>query len=128
MKWRNITQTFIFVSIFLFCFFHPTWSLIILTSFFRLSPLKQNFSSLAHPRAVSSPDHSCQERELEFYTLVWIVNPNLFTRLSPCSLHFGFAVGRSVAVQMLSGRCELWAGCGSPSSHLAALNVAPSPG
>lgn len=77
MKWRNITQTFIFVSIFLFRFSHPTWSLTILTSFFRLSSLKQNFPSLTHPQAVSSHDHSCQQRELELYMSVWIGNPNL---------------------------------------------------
>lgn len=126
MKWRNTTQTFIFVNIFLFRFFHPTWSLTILTSFFRPSPLKQNFSSLTHPRVVSNPESSCQE--LEFCVLVWIGNPTPFTGVSPRSLQFRFAICRSVAVQMLSGRCELWAGSGLPCGHLAVVNVAPSPG
>lgn len=128
MKWRNITQAFIFVSIFLFHFFRPTWSLTILTSFFRLSSLKQNFSSLTHPQAVSSRDHSCQEQELEFYMSVWIGNPNLLQDSPLADCISGLPFEGAVAVQMLSGRCELSARCGWPGSHMAAVNVAPSPG
>lgn len=127
VKGRNITRTLFLCSF-------PSFAASILSSFFRLSPLKQKFSSLTHPRAVCSPDLSFQERELEFYTLVRIGNPNLLQEspLTACISGLPFEggwlcrccqadVSPGLAVEQPSGSgyCGAKAGLASPAVRQA---------